>query len=146
MGTGSGRHRDAQFTTAVVGYAASTSGLGVAYVRCDRLGCSEVLRVLFRVQSSPGLFQRETGYAALAAVSLKLAQKLKEGVIIRLQDDSLIQDIRGHRDVPAPLCLSYVRLGCALNALPNCRLEKAGGEASDLTARARAEVNLTVAA
>lgn len=130
----------------MVGYAANPSGSGVAYLRCDYPGSSGILRVPFRVQSGPTLFARETAYAALTAVGRKLAQKQVARVIIRLDDDSLIEDIRGHRDVPASLCLSYVRLGCVLNALAAHRLEKAGDEAADLTARARAEVNLTVAA
>jgi len=131
---------------AEIGYAANPRGLGVAYVRTESQGQNAVLRVPFRVQSGLGLFDRQVGYAALAAVVKKLEDKGMGRVVIRLDDDSLIEDVQGHREVPAALSLSYIRLGCALNALAEYRLETGADNAQDLTARARAEVHLAAAA
>jgi hypothetical protein len=59
-------------------------------------------------------------------------------------DRTLVDDVNNRREVPAPLALAYVRLGCALNQF--ARFDLAGAPDDDLSARARAEVALNIAA
>lgn len=147
METHFAQHSERKSHNAVVGYAANANGFGIAYVRIQSGPQTGLLRVPFRVSSRLGPFDREAGYAAVTAVSRKLAEKQIDPVMIHIEDECLIEEVCGHRKLPASLSLSYVRLGCALNGLAACGLEKiAAGEAADLTARARAEVHLTVAA
>ncbi|MDQ6932087.1 MAG: hypothetical protein M3160_02795 [Candidatus Eremiobacteraeota bacterium] len=140
-------YSESKSSNVVVGYAANANGFGVAYVSTQCGQQSSLLRVPFRVSCRRVPLDREAGYAAVTAVTRTLAVKGIDPVVVHIEDDCLIEEMHGHREVPASLCLSYVRLGCALNGLMGCRLEQvAAGQAADLTARARAEVHLTVAA
>jgi len=60
-------------------------------------------------------------------------------------DTDLVDDLRRHRDVPAPLVLPYVRLRCTLNRFHQSAVVQLLDDA-DLTQRARAEVALHTAA
>jgi hypothetical protein len=129
-----------------VGFAADAVGNGVAYVRFAPSRCGRVLRVPFTVQRYPALLEREVGYAALTAVSGVLRGRRIEQVRFAVDDARLAGDLREHRDVPAALTLAYVRLRCALNQFKEYAIAKPGPGASDLTARARAEVAMHAAA
>ncbi len=117
----------------------------MAYVQVEDSGRSRLLRFPFFVRRRPCLDDREVGYEGLSSVVSGLYELRYKRVSFKLHDQRLIDDLREHRDVPAPLSISYVRLGCALNGLSEYRLEKVN-EPSDLTARARAEVNPHIAA
>jgi hypothetical protein len=88
--------------------------------------------------------EREVGYAALTAVAAMLAERKITKVHFRIGDAELVRDLSKHRDVPAPLVLPYVRLGCALNRFASFVLD--AGEDADLDGRARAEVFIDSAA
>jgi hypothetical protein len=129
-----------------VGFAADDRGYGVAYARL-RLGQSpRVLRVPFTVTRYPALLEREVGYAALAVVSAALQQRGIDSVRFSVEDERLASDLRERRDVPAPLTLSYIRLRCVLNGFKEFDIVDEPGDLRDLTARARSEVALHVAA
>jgi hypothetical protein len=66
-------------------------------------------------------------------------------IAVQLEDAELVADLTQRRTVPVALMLPYVRTRCALNAFASWRLV-AGSDASDLSARAAAEVSLSVAA
>lgn len=134
------------FIDAATGFAADAQGNGVAYVRL-RLGSTpRVLRVPFLVKRYPALADREVGYAALIAVSAVLRRRGVDCVRFTLDDEHLASDLREHRDVPAPLALAYVRLRCALNQFKEYDIAASGAGESDLTARARSEAAMHVAA
>ncbi len=133
-----------------LGYAADRHGRGVAYARLVRRqaedGAGErLLRVPFRAQRFAGLDGREVGYAALAAVADLLHDRGVTVASFNLIDGQLIADVNEHRDVPLPLVIPYVRLGCALNRFASYSLQ-ASSDAEDLAQRARAEVALHEAA
>lgn len=128
-----------------VGFAADQAGDGVAYVRIGEAAEAPVLRVPFTVTRYPALLEREVGYAAVTACASALRSRgiLRTRLIV--EDARLAQDLLEHREVPHALTLAYVRLRCALNQLRE--YEIAAADASgDLTARARSEVALHVAA
>jgi len=131
---------------ATIGYAANGAGAGIVYVRASACANGAPLRAPFSVERNSALREREICYAALQAVATNLLAMGHRHVVFRLDDDSLIADVHDHRDVPAPLLMSYVRLGCVLNQFTDYRLEPAGESASELTAIARTEVHLNVAA
>lgn len=130
---------------AATGYAADAQGDGVAYVRL-MLGAPRVLRVPFRVKRYPVLLDREVGYAALAAIASTLRRRGIEQVRLIIDDERLAADLAEHRDVPAALTLAYVRLRCALNQFKEYDVAASPGGESDLTARARSEAAMHVAA
>ena len=134
------------FVDAVTGFAADEEGSGVAYVRLQLGGSARVLRVPFRVRRYPALRGREVGYAALTAVGETLRGRNVQRVRFILDDAQLRSDLREHRDVPAPLTVAYVRLRCVLNGFQAYEVAPAGDAASDLTARARSEIAMHVAA
>jgi hypothetical protein len=120
-----------------LGYAADRLGAGVAYARLTTRTGERLVRVAFRVQRAPGLEGREVGYAALTAVATMLRERGIERAAYRVPDLELVADCRDHRDVPPPLQLPYVRLGCALNRFAAYDIQ--AGSDPDLDARARAE-------
>lgn len=131
---------------ATVGFAADEAGFGIAYAALSAGSNQKSVRVPFTVRRYPALLDREIGYAALTAVADKIAEMGCKRVRFRVPDDRVVNDIAERRDVPAPLAIEYVRLGCALNRFAEYRLDVDGEGADDLTARARAEVTLHVAA
>lgn len=132
---------------ASVGYAADDAGNGVAYVRVLlKEGGPRVLRVAFRVQRQPALSGREVGYAALTAVCSALRRRGIELVRFAIDDQALVGDLRNRENVPPPLAMPYVRLGCALNQFRRFEIADFPASDADLTARARSETALHVAA
>ncbi|MDP9018599.1 MAG: hypothetical protein M3N19_09790 [Candidatus Eremiobacteraeota bacterium] len=129
-----------------VGFAADERGHGVAYVSLTSGQKAKSVRVPFTVRRYPALLEREVGYAAITAVAGTVAGMGCRRVTFHLADERVVEDVRERRDVPMPLAIEYVRLGCALNRFAEFRLESDSGPAQDLTARARAEVTLHVAA
>ncbi|HTV74905.1 MAG TPA: hypothetical protein VME66_14500 [Candidatus Acidoferrales bacterium] len=127
-----------------LGYAADARGAGIAYARLQARAGERLVRVAFRAQRYPGLDGREIGYAALTAVATMLRERGVDRAMFSLADAELVADHAERRDVPPPLVLPYVRLGCALNRFASHELQ-VGGEL-DLEARARAELAFTTAA
>lgn len=124
-----------------VGFAADGAGSGVAFVRT---GAARTLRVPFAVKRQPALLDREVGYAALAAVAGALRKRGIDRLEFAIDDPNLAMDLQERRDVPPTLTLAYVRLRCVLNQLAVYRIVAASP--SDLTARARGEVAMHIAA
>jgi hypothetical protein len=133
------------YVDAATGFAADAQGNGVAYVRLQLGGTPRVFRIGFELKRYPALLDREVGYAALTAVAAGLRRRGVERVRFAIDDARLASDLREHREVPAPLTLAYVRLRCALNQFKEYDIAASSGE-SDLTARARSEVAMHVAA
>ena len=129
---------------AQLGYAADDGGSGIAYTRLTSRTGERLVRVAFRVQRFDGLSGREIGYAALGAVATMLRERGLERATFLLADSELVADCTGHRDVPPPLVLPYVRLRCALNRF--AEYELCANNDLDLEARARAELVLHSAA
>lgn len=125
-----------------IGYAADPRGRGVAYARLRRAQRDRVVRCTFSVGRSSD--DREVGFAALAAMLTLLRPRLPS-VVVEIEDADLVADLSQRREIPVPLMLPYVRTRCALNAFESWRLV-AGNAAADLSARAAAEVSLSVAA
>lgn len=130
---------------AAIGFAADAAGSGVAYARLKSGRGDRLVRVPFAVKRYPALLEREIGYAALTAVAAYLHERGIQAADFAIGDGSLAIDVRERRDVPQALSLPYVRLGCALNQFREYRVLDAA-DADDLTARARAEVAMHVAA
>ena len=129
---------------AQLGYAADGQGNGVAYARLTSRAGARLVRVAFRVERYAGLDGREVGYGALTAVAGMLAERGVDGVAFYIPSDDLVADRRQHRQVPPPIVLPYVRLGCVLNRFKHHDVRS--GEDPDLTQRALAEVTLRTAA
>ncbi len=134
------------FIDAATGFAADAQGNGVAYVRLMLGATPRVLRVAFTVKRYAALLDREVGYAALTAVGAVLRRRGVERVRFTLDDAHLVSDLREHREVPPPLTLAYVRLRCALNQFKEYDIAASAAGESDLTARARSEAAMHVAA
>lgn len=134
------------FVDAATGFAADAEGNGVAFVRLVRSGTPRVLRVPFRVKRYPALSDREVGYGALTAVASVLRRRGVEHVRFTVDDAHLLCDLQEHREVPPALTLGYVRLRCALNQFKEYDIAASGQRESDLTARARSETAMHVAA
>jgi hypothetical protein len=135
-----------RLTDVAAGFAADAAGDGIAYVRLGGAIAGRVLRVPFTVKRFPALLEREVGYAALAAVCAALRRRGVERIRLCLDDNPLTSDLREHRDVPPALTLAYVRLRCALNQFSEYDIGGPTPSESDLTARARSEVAMHVAA
>jgi len=132
---------------ASAGYAADDSGNGVAYVRMSfKEGGPRVLRVAFRVQRQPALSGREVGYAALTAVCAAVRRRGLDFVRFAVDDAALIADLQKPDNVPPPLAMPYVRLGCGLNQFRRYEIAALPASDADLTARARSEAAMHVAA
>jgi hypothetical protein len=130
---------------AATGFAADGQGNGIAFARVRTGDIPRVLRVPFTVKRFAALHDREVGYAALTAVACALQRRGVERVRFTLDDAALAADLREHRDLPSPLALAYVRLRCALNQFKEFDIAGSASE-SDLTARARSEAAMHVAA
>lgn len=131
---------------AAVGFAADPQGNGIAYVRVGDGSGSRVMRVPFTVKRYPALLGREVGYGALTATAAALLRRGLGQVHMVVDDQRLASDLQEHRDVPAALTLAYVRLRCALNQFREYGIAGSPQSESDLTARARSEVAMHVAA
>lgn len=131
---------------ATVGFAADDHGRGVAYVALAAGKKEKSVRIPFNVRRYPALLDREVGYAAMTAVAERLTEMGCRRVNFHVADERVVEDFCERREVPMPLAIEYVRLGCALNRFAEYRLHPGAGPAEDLTARARAEVTLHVAA
>jgi hypothetical protein len=130
-----------------VGYAAGDRGNGVAYAAVNNGSATVVVRLPFTAPPLPGLDGLECGYAALAAVGAMLKARGFGRVRVRVGDARIVGDLSGAGSPPKPLAMAYVKIRCALHSLGAVRLEVADAvEVRDLTARAQAEIGLSVAA
>ncbi len=131
---------------ATIGFAADEHGRGLAYARLRGRGGSKVLRLPFELKGNSELLEREVGYAALNVVAERLRAGGAERVSFAIDDPQLVSDLGEHREIPPALNLAYVRLGCALNQFREHRIARTRGSAADLTARAKAEIAMLIAA
>lgn len=138
--------RKAPMVRVAVGFAANERGEGIAYAHVGDSESARTLRVPFSVKRYPALLDREVGYAALTAVGTVLRRRGVERARLTIDDVCLTRDLHEHRDVPAPLTLAYVRLRCALNQFQEYQIADSPVSPSDLTARARRDVAMHVAA
>ena len=138
--------RMAPMVTVAVGFAANEQGEGIAYVQVGDAAKARTLRVPFSVKRYPALLDREVGYAALTVVGTILRRRGLERAHLTIDDACLTRDLHERRDVPAPLTLAYVRLRCALNQFQEYEIANSPSSPSDLTARARSDVAMHVAA
>jgi hypothetical protein len=130
-----------------VGCAASDRGDGVAYARIESLGEPETVRIAFRCRPQPALRDRDVAYAALNAVAKHLRERGLHRVVFATGDAQLARDLEEHRSLPPALAMPYVTLRCTLNRFASATVVTADDETvRDLTARARAEASLHVAA
>lgn len=126
-----------------IAYAANMRGDGVAYVMVS--GEAEARRITFGVQRLPALLGWEIGYAALIAVTAALRADGFRAIRIGIADERIVEDLAQRRPLPQALALLYVQLKCRLNTF--ARVDVVVRHPSDdLAARARAEVELAVAA
>lgn len=135
---------------AAVGYAADDAGNGVAYVRIASQSGGEraarVMRVAFNAVRHAALQDREIGYAALTTICETLLRRGVDRVRFFVDDAQLVADLHERDEIPSALALPYVRLGCALNRFRRYEIAALPASDADLTARARSEVALHVAA
>jgi len=129
-----------------LGFAADEGGNGVAYARVGDAAPGRVLRVPFLVKRYRALLEREVAYAALTATSEVLRRRGVERMSIAVDDARLVSDLREHRELPAALTLAYVRVRCALNQFQEYHIADPLPQEGDLTARARSDVAMHVAA
>jgi hypothetical protein len=143
-----GRAGKGRAVCVTIGFAARDDGAGVAYARLHEARNGElVLREQFRCRPLPALRGRNVAYAALAAIVRRLLESGVRSARFEVADADLVADLAEHRAVPAPLTIPYVTLRCALNRFSEATVVLAAGAAArDLTARARAEALLEVAA
>jgi hypothetical protein len=93
------------------------------------------------------LRERDVAYAALNAVAKYVRECGVERVVFAISDAQLALDLEEHLSVPPALSIPYVTLRCTLNRFAEAAVvATADGIARDLTARARAEASLHVAA
>jgi hypothetical protein len=135
----------------VLGFAAGIDGRGVAYATlCRSFESSRresSIRLVFTCRPLPALAGRDVAYAALDAIAAALLERDVRDVEIAIDDSLLPIDLAERRSVPSPLIVPYVALRCRLNRFRRVRVTAAkDGLARDLSARARAEVSLHVAA
>ncbi len=132
-----------------VGFAAGAAGEGIAYAALHGADgtAASLVRVGFRVRPLPALRGRDVAYLALGAVVAELLRR-KIGVAeLRTADAELCGDLSQRRSLPSALIVPYVTLRCALNRLQRAAVVFSDERTvRDLTARARAEACLTVAA
>lgn len=139
---------DVSVLTITVGFAVGQRGDGVAYASVSEADGREgsLVRVGFRCRPLPALRGRDVAYAALDAIATTILRR-SSAVVFRIDDAAIVADRTEHRPVPAALTIPYVRLGCTLNRFRAATLVAAADRATrDLTARARAEASLEVAA
>jgi hypothetical protein len=130
-----------------VGYAADTTGHGIAFAAIATGTSTGIIRLPFSVKRLPALEGREVGYAAVAAIAAHLKGRGFGRARIRLADEKVAADLNGTGDVPKALAMDYVKTRCLLRGLGPVRLETAEPvEIRDLAGRAQAEVAFHVAA
>ncbi len=134
-----------------VGFAAEADGTGIAYAALHRSpdsgGRGSLVRVGFTCRPLPSLRGRDLAYAALEAVAGVLLERGIRSVEFAVDDETLPVDLAERRSLPSALIVPYVALRCRLNRFGLVRVSAArDGVARDLSARARAEVSLHVAA
>jgi hypothetical protein len=132
-----------QIHDVVIAYAANLRGAGVAYAAIA--GEDEPRRIAFQLERFPALLGREIGYAALIAVAAALRAEGFRAVRLGIPDERVIEDLEYRRQLPQALALSYVQLKCRLNMFSRVDVIVANPP-DDLAARARAEVELAIAA
>jgi hypothetical protein len=133
---------------ATIGFAFGDNAQGVAFVRLQEPGGeAHVQRIAVSFEPRPALLGRDAAYAALLAVAAELRKQGLTAVDFEVDDERVVRDLAEHRTVPAALTVPYVLLGCALNRFRSASVKLAAPNACrDLTARARADVSLHVAA
>ncbi len=138
---------NAQPVVVNVGFAAGNGGDGVAYAALRGSdGTESVVRVGFRCRALAALRGRDIAYAALAALADDLLRREVRDVVFRIDDAELPVDLRERRALPAALTVPYVVLRCKLNRFRRAAVVVADASSRDLTARAKAEVSLNIAA
>jgi len=143
--------RDAAEPTIVTsGFAVGQRGAGVVYgsiTGADGRRMASLVRVALRCRLLPALGGRDIAYAALDALAKDLLSVGRRAVLVRLDDDALAADLAEHRPVPSALTIPYVRLCCTLNRFHEATIAAVADRTTrDLTARARAEIVLDIAA
>jgi hypothetical protein len=129
-----------------VGFAADDRH-GIAYALVGSGGRGSLVRVGFACRPLPALRGRDVAYFALDAIAAELHERGFNRVDIHIDDEYLPADLAQRRPVPSTLTVPYVSLRCKLNRFRDATVSSAGGAvARDLTARARAEVSLDIAA
>ncbi len=137
-------------TRVTIGFAAPQEG-GASVVLATLHGAGgrpeSLVRVGFRCRPLLALHGRDVAYVALEAIAAELLRRGLRSASFSVANADLVADLADRRAVPATLTLPYVRLRCTLNRFAAVSVE-AGDERSlhDLTARARAELCLTIAA
>ena len=131
-----------------LGYAADPSGDGVVYGSLrEPGGATSLVRVGFRCRPLPALAGRDVAYAALQAIAAELLVRERRSAEFRLDAGALAADLRDRGPIPSALTLAYVRLRCTLNRFREANVVGVADRTTrDLTARARAEANLSTAA
>jgi hypothetical protein len=130
-----------------VGYAADAKGKGIAYAAINTGSAMAIVRLPFSTPPVAALEGLDAGYAAIAAVGTHLKSRGVARVRIRTADARIVADLNGAGSPPKALAMAYVKIRCVLHGLGPVRLELAESvEIRDLTARARAEINLHAAA
>jgi hypothetical protein len=146
--TAMGRTGNGQAVRATIGFAVRGDGEGVAYARLADLQKGEgLVRERFWCRPQPALRGRNVAYGALAAVARALLARGLRCVRFEIEDADLVRDLVERRALPGALTVPYITLRCALNRFSEATVAVAGeGVVRDLTARARAESSLNVAA
>jgi len=144
------RSREDHPTQITIGFAAPDDGgasVALARLHGDVRRPESLVRVGFRCRPLLALHGRDVAYIAVEAVAAELLRRGLRSAAFSVADADLVADLAGRRAVPASLTIPYVRLRCTLNRFAAVSVE-AGDEGSlrDLTARARAEVCLSIAA
>ena len=141
--------QQSETTTAIVGFAAVAGGEGVAYaaLRGSSGDRNSLVRVGYRCRPLAALHGRDVAYAAVTAMAAELLRRGYVAVTIATGDAELATDLDRRRLVPQALTVPYVKLRCTLNRFGEASVVLTEDRAArDLTARALAEVALTVAA
>jgi len=140
-------NRKGQRHGVTIGFSAREDGCGVAYAAVGAGGGGSPVRVEFVCRPLPALRGRDVAYAALEAVATELLRSNVERATLAVDDDQLPLDLSERRSLPAALVVPYVALRCRLNQFRDVAVVAAhDAVARDLSARARAEVSLLVAA
>ncbi len=144
------RLRGEQPVQVTIGFAAPQEGgasVALARLHGDGGRPESLVRVGFRCRPLLALHGRDVAYLAVEAVARELLRRGLRSAAFSVANADLIADLADRRAVPASLTIPYVRLRCTLNRFAAVSVD-AGDERSlrDLTARARAEVCLTIAA
>jgi hypothetical protein len=141
------RQRSVSPTAVSIGFAVSERGDGIAYARIRARGSQSVERLTFRVDPSQGLAERTGAYGALRAAASLLHRRGAKAVTFLVEDPAIVADLEERRPLPQVLTLPYVALRCSLNRFGSATVVPAApDDVVELSARARAEVALAVAA